>query len=82
MDDFLLYLEQLADGISDGSWQHLNNDLVATIHSFTLEWTSVMRRVVVACDYLHRAARGDLPAEDESSKEDDDTKPDDESGSD
>ena len=38
--------------------------------------------VVVACYYLHRAARGDLPVEDESSEEDDDTEPDDESGSD
>ena len=39
-----------------------------------------MRRVVVACDYLHRGARDDLPAEDESYKEDDDTEPDDKSG--
>ena len=37
------------------------------------------RRMVVACDYLRRAARGDLPAEDESSKEDDDTESYDES---
>ena len=35
-----------------------------------------------AYDYLHRAARGDLPAEDESSEEDDDTELDDESESD
>ena len=42
----------------------------------------MMRRMAVACDYLHWAARGDLPVEDESSKEDDDTEPDDESGSD
>ena len=42
----------------------------------------MMRRMDMACDYLHHATRGDLPAEDESSKEDNDTKPDDESGSD
>ena len=41
----------------------------------------MVRRMVVACDYIRRAARGNLPAEDESSKEDDDTEPDDESGS-
>ena len=56
--------------------------MIASIHSFPPEWTSVMRRVVVACDYLYRAARGDLPAEDESSEEDDDTELDDESKSD
>ena len=36
----------------------------------------------MACDYIHRAVRGDLPAEDESSEEDDDTESDDESDSD
>ena len=34
----------------------------------------------MACDYLRRAARGDLPAEDESYGEDDDTELDDEFG--
>ena len=38
-----------------------------------------MRKMPVACDYLRRAARGDLPTKDESSEEDDDTEPDDES---
>ena len=49
------------------------------------EWTSLMRRIDMAYDYVHRAARGDIPAgDDESSKEDDDTEPDgeDEYGSD
>ena len=37
------------------------------------EWTSVMRRIAVACDYFRRAARGDPPTEDnDSSKEEDD----------
>ena len=36
----------------------------------------------MSCDYLHRAARGDLPVEDESSEEDDDTESDDEYESD
>ena len=39
-----------------------------------------MRNMAVACDYLRRAARGDLPVEDESFEEDDDTEPDDEFG--
>ena len=43
------------------------------------EWTSVMRRKAVECNYLRRVARGDLPVEDnESSEEDDDTERDDE----
>ena len=41
-----------------------------------------MRKMVVACDYIHRATRGDIRAEDESSEEDDDTELDDESESD
>ena len=81
MDDFLPYLEQLTDGISDDGWQHLNNDLIAAIHSFPLEWTSVMRNMVMAYDYLHQATRGDLRTKDESSKEDDDTELDDDSKS-
>ena len=56
--------------------------MIASIHIFPPEWTSVMRKMAMACDYLHQAVRGDLPAEDESSEEDDDTEPDDESGSD
>ena len=83
VDDFFPYLEWLADGISNDSWQHLNNDLIASIHMFPPEWTFMMiRRVVVACNYLCQEARGDLLVEDESSEEDDDTEPDDESGSD
>ena len=38
----------------------------------------MMRRMVVACDYLRREMRGDIPAEDdESSEEDDDIEPND-----
>ena len=54
----------------------MHNELIVAIHSVPPEWTSVMRRMVVACDYFRRVARGDLPAEDDdSSKEenDDDT---------
>ena len=81
VDEFLPYLEWLADGISNDGWQHLNNDMIASIHIFPPEWTSVMRRMAMACEYFRRAVRGDLPAEDESSKENDDTKTDDESES-
>ena len=62
------HLESLAARVFDDGWQHLSNDVIASIHSFPLEWTSVMRNMAVACDYLRRAARGDLPAEDESSE--------------
>ena len=78
-------MEWLVEGISDNGSECLDNTLIAAIHSVPPEWTSVMRRMVVACDYLRRTVRGDLPTEDdESSEEDDDTKPDDEdeSGSD
>ena len=71
----MLHLERLADGIFDVGWQRLDNELIATIHSVPLEWTSLMRSIVVACDYVHPAARGDIPAEeDKSYEEDDDTK--------
>ena len=53
--------------------------MIATIHRVPPEWTSMMGRMAMACDYLHRAVRGDLLVEDESSEEDNDTEPDDES---
>ena len=53
--------------------------MISSIHIFPLEWTAVMRRMVVSCDHIHQAVRGDLPIEDESSEEDDDTESDDES---
>ena len=79
MDGLLPHLEWLAARVSDDCLQHLSNDVIASIHSFPPEWTAVMRRMVVACDYLRQVVRGGLPAKDESSKEDDDTEPDDES---
>ena len=81
MDDLLPHLEWLATGISDDGWQHLSRDLITSIHSFPLEWTAVMRRMAMACEQVRRAARGDLPTEDESSEEDDDTESDDDSKS-
>ena len=42
----------------------------------------MMRRMAMACEHIHWAARSDLPIEDDSSEEDDDTKSDDESKSD
>ena len=66
-------MEWLAQGISNDGWNHLDNDLIASIHSVPLEWTSVMRRMVIACDYFRWVARGDLPTEgDEPSEEEDD----------
>ena len=76
-------MERLAEEISYDGWKHLDNTLIFAIHSVPSKWTSVMRRMVVACDYFFRAVRGDLPVEDdESSKEDDDdTDPNDEDDS-
>ena len=42
----------------------------------------MMRRMAMAYEQVRQVARGDLPAEDESSEEDDDTESDDESESD
>ena len=47
--------------------------MIAAIQIFPPEWTSVMRMMAMACDYLRRVARWDLPIKDESSEEDDDT---------
>ena len=79
MDGLLPHLERLATGISNDGWQHLSSDMITSIHSFPLEWTVVMRRMAMACEHVHRVARGDLPVEDESSEEYDDTESDDES---
>ena len=53
--------------------------MVAAIHNLPPEWTSVMRKMAMACEHFRRVARGDLSTKDESSKEDDDTESDDES---
>ena len=50
--------------------------MIASIHYLPPEWTDVMRRMAMACQHFRWAARGDLPTEDESSKEDDDTESD------
>ena len=55
--------------------------MIAAIHNLPPEWTGVMRKMAMACEHFRQAARGDLPAEDESSEEYDDTKSDDESES-
>ena len=68
--------------VSDDGWQHLSSEMIATIHNLPPEWTGVMRKMAMDCEHFHRATRGDLPAEDESSEEDDDTELDDESKSD
>ena len=69
LDELVPPLEWLAPGVSNDRWQHLRNDVIASIHSFPPEWTTMMRRMAMACDYIHRAARGDLPVEDEYSEE-------------
>ena len=82
MDGLLPYLERLAAGVSDDGWQHLSNDVIASIHSFPPKWTGVMRRMAMTYEHIRRVARGDLPAKDESSEEDDDIESEDESESD
>ena len=72
MDGLLLHLEQLAARVSDDGWKHLSNDVIASIHRFPPEWTSVMRRMAMAYEHICRAARGNIPVEDEYSEEDDD----------
>ena len=56
--------------------------MIASIHSFPPEWIVAMRRMAMAYEQVRWAARGDLPAEDESYEEDDDTELDDEFESD
>ena len=65
-------MEKLDEGIYDDGWQHLDNEFIVTIHSVPPEWTSVMRRMVVACDDFLRVVQRDLPAEDDESSEEQD----------
>ena len=81
MHGLVPYMEELATGVSDIGWKHLSINMIATIQNLPPELTGVMRKMAMACEHFHRAARGDLPAEDESSEEDDDTKSDDKSES-
>ena len=85
LETIMPHLEQLAEGIADVVWQHLDNELIATCHSVPPEWTPLMRRIAVYYEYVRREARGDVAMEDDesfdedddSSKEDDETEPDD-----
>ena len=47
--------------------------MITSIHSFPPKWIVVMRRMAMAYEQVRRAARGDIPTEDESSEEDDDS---------
>ena len=78
----MLHLEWLAEGIYDVGFQCLDNDLIIACHSVPPELTPLMRMIVVACEYVCRVARVDVPMEDDDFfKEDDDTNLDDEDGS-
>ena len=56
--------------------------MIAAMHNLFPELTGVMMKMAAACEHFHRATRGDLPIEDESSEEDDDTESDNEFDSD
>ena len=51
--------------------------MTVAIHNLPPELTGVMRKMAVACEHFCRAARGDIPAEDESSLKYDDIESDD-----
>ena len=82
MDGVMSYLERIPTGVSDDGTQHLSIEMIASIHSLSLEWTGVMKRIAMAYEHFCRVAKGNLPTEDESSEEEDDTDSDDESNSD
>ena len=72
MDWLVPYMEELATGVSDVGWKHLNSNFIAAIHNLPPELTGVMRKMAVACEHFRWMARGGLLAEDVSSSEDDD----------
>ena len=55
LDTIMPHLEHLAEGISDVGWKHLDSELT-TCHSMPPEWIPLMRRIVVAHEYVRRAA--------------------------
>ena len=82
MDGLVPYMEEVATGVSDVGWQHLNTNFIVAIYNLPLELIGVMRKMAVPCEHFHRAVRDDLPVEDESSSKYDDTESNDESKSD
>ena len=82
MDGLVSYMEEVATGVSDVGWQHLSTKFIVAIHNLPPELTSVMRKMVVACEHFHQTARGGLLVEGAYSLEDDDAKSDDGSESD
>ena len=82
MDGLVPYMEEVAIGVSDVGWQHLNTNFIAVVHNLPPELTGVMRKMAVACEHFCRTARGGVLVLDLSSLEDDESESDDGSESD
>ena len=77
MDGMVPYMEEVAIGVSDVGWQHLNTNFIFVVHNLPPELTGVMRKMAVACEHFHRTVRDGVLALDSSSSKDDESDSDD-----
>ena len=73
MDGMVLYMEEVATGVSDVGWKHMNTNFIAAVHNLLPELMGVMRNMAVACEHFRWTARGGVLALDSSSSEDDES---------
>ena len=84
MVDFRKNVERLLEGVTDDGWKHLDYDLITSCYHGPHEWIPLMKRIVVAAEYVRAMTWGDVPMEDEyeSEEETESKEKDGESGSD
>ena len=73
MDGLMPYMEEVATGVSDVGWKHLNTNFITAVHNIPPDLTGVMRKMAVACEHFRQMARGGVLALDSSSSEDDES---------
>ena len=70
IDDMWGLMESVLEGVMDDGWQNLDQDLIASCYHAPHKWVPLMRRIVVAAEYVWATARGDdATKEEDRSKE-------------
>ena len=53
MDGLVPYMEEVATGVSDVGWKHLNTNFIVVVHNLPPKLTGMMRKMAVACEHFH-----------------------------
>ena len=67
-------MERLLEGVTDDGWQYLDDDLIIACYHAPPQWIPLMKRIVVATEYVRAATQGDISTEDDNTSNEEDTK--------